>query len=146
MSPLKYHSGQLAIQTEASTLLVAEQLARWVGPVGEFASGADLILLAAAETDSTLSFRVLSGAPPLVEPLKGPNGLRLRFPYDLIAPPAASTADSLSALQMRAGPALTESWFEATKAQSWSLRKLLHFAKNISRPASRWMTSRIRVR
>ena len=91
MSPLKYHSGQLAIQTEASTLLVAEQLARWVGPVGEFASGADLILLAAAETDSTLSFRVLSGAPPLVEPLKGPNGLRLRFPYDLITPPAAPT-------------------------------------------------------
>ena len=33
MPPLKYHSGQLAIQTEAKTTLIAEQLAHWVGPV-----------------------------------------------------------------------------------------------------------------
>jgi uncharacterized protein len=84
MPPLKYHSGQIAIQTEANTRLIAEQLAHWVGPVAEFASGADLILLAAADADSIISFTVLSGAPPLVEPLNGSTGLRLRLPYDLV--------------------------------------------------------------
>ena len=80
MPPLKYHLGQLAVQTEASTSLVAEQLAHWVGPVAEFAQGADLILLASADADKILSFTVLSGAAPLVEVLDGADGLRLRFP------------------------------------------------------------------
>jgi hypothetical protein len=84
MPPLKYHLGQLAIQTEASTTLVAEQLAHWVGPVAEFAQGADLILLASADTDKILSFTVLSGAAPLVEVLDGAGGLRLRFPQTLL--------------------------------------------------------------
>jgi uncharacterized protein len=83
MSPLKYHAGQLAIQTEASTLLVAEQLARWVGPVAEFARGADLVLLAAPDTQSILNFTVLSGNPPLIEPIKDEYGLRLRMPDGL---------------------------------------------------------------
>jgi len=83
MSALRYHSGQIAIQTEASTLLVAEQLSRWVGPVAEFAMDADLILLASTGVDKALSFSVLSGAAPLVEPLQSENGLRLRFPYNL---------------------------------------------------------------
>jgi uncharacterized protein len=83
MPPLKYHSGQIAIQTEASTTLVAEQLAHWVGPVAEFARGADLILLAAANADRRLSFSSLSGAPPLVEVLDGSDGLRLRLPGSL---------------------------------------------------------------
>lgn len=83
MPPLKYHFGQIAIQAEASTTLIAEQLSRWVGPVAEFARGADLILLAAANADSILSFSALSGAPPLVEVLDGPDGLRLRLPGSL---------------------------------------------------------------
>ena len=83
MPPLKYHSGQIAIQTEASTTRVAEQLAHWVGPVAEFARGADLILLAAANADRSLSFSSLSGAPPLVEVFDGPDGLRLRLPDGL---------------------------------------------------------------
>jgi len=80
MPPLKYHFGQLAIQTEAKTTLVAEQLSHWVGPVAEFAYGADLILLAASDPDSTLHFTVLSGKPPLIEPLDTPEGLHLRLP------------------------------------------------------------------
>lgn len=78
MPPLKYHAGQLAIQTEAKTTLIAEKLAHWVGPVAEFVRGADLILLAAAEADHALYFTALSGAPPIVEPLDGTEGLRLR--------------------------------------------------------------------
>jgi hypothetical protein len=80
MSPLKYHAGQLSIQREASTLLVADQLSHWVGPVAEFASGADLVLLAAADVLGKLNFTVLSGKPPLIEPLKGENGIDLRLP------------------------------------------------------------------
>lgn len=83
MPPLKYHSGQLAIQSEAKTTLIAEQLAHWVGPVAEFAHGADLILLVAADADTTLAFTALSGVPPLVEPLNGSDGLRLRLPPNL---------------------------------------------------------------
>ena len=42
-----------------------------------------MILLASAGANSTLSFSALSGAPPLVEPLKGSDGLRLRLPRGL---------------------------------------------------------------
>lgn len=85
MPPLKYHSGQIALQAEAKTTLVAGQLAHWVGPVAEFAFGADMILLAAADPDKTLSFTLLSGKPPLVEPLNGSNGLHLRFTSEIAA-------------------------------------------------------------
>jgi uncharacterized protein len=83
MPPLKYHPGQVAIQAEAKTTLIAEQLAHWVGPVAEFAHGADLILLASIDSASTLAFTALSGTPPLVETLNGPDGLRLRLPQNL---------------------------------------------------------------
>jgi hypothetical protein len=82
MSTLKYHSGQLAIQAEAKTTLVAEQLAHWVGPVGEFTRGADMLLFAAVGSDNALNFTVLSGAPPLVEVLNNSKGLSLSLPRD----------------------------------------------------------------
>jgi hypothetical protein len=91
MPPLKYHPGQLAVQTEAKTTLVAEQLAHWVGPVAEFAKGADLILLAAVDAENTLFFTALSGAPPLIEPLPDPNGLSLRLLNDLPQSPSSPT-------------------------------------------------------
>ena len=91
MPPLKYHSGQLSIQTEAKTTLVADQLSHWVGPVAEFAYGADLILLAASDSDGTLHFTVLSGKPPLVEPLDTPEGLHLRLPGGMAALLPSST-------------------------------------------------------
>ena len=79
MPPLKYHEGQLSIQAEAKTSVVAEKLARWVGPVAEFALGADIILLAALDADGVLRFSALSGAPPLLQ-VAGDDRLRLRFP------------------------------------------------------------------
>lgn len=81
MPPLHYHPGQTAIQEEAKTTNVAEKLAHWVGPVAEFAQGADLFLLAMANPDNTLAFTVLSGAAPLIEAFDG-SGLRLRYEPD----------------------------------------------------------------
>jgi len=63
MPPLSYHAGQIAVQEEAKTRHVADKLAHWVGPVDEFALGADLLLLATADADGVLSFTVLSGGP-----------------------------------------------------------------------------------
>jgi hypothetical protein len=82
MAALGYHAGQIAVQEEAKTRPVADKLAHWVGPVGEFALGADLLLLATADADGVLSFTVLSGDPPLVE-VVGESELRLRFPLGL---------------------------------------------------------------
>jgi hypothetical protein len=64
--PLTYHAGQIEVQQEANTRPVADMLASWVGPVGEFASEADLILLT-TEIDEDLSFVAVSGQAPLVE-------------------------------------------------------------------------------
>ncbi len=75
MPPLKYHFGQTEIQAEAKTTPVAEKLAYWVGPVAEFAHGADLFLLATANSDSKLCFTVLFGVPPFFQVL-GESGLR----------------------------------------------------------------------
>lgn len=82
MQPLKYHVGQRAIQSEANATIVADRLAEWVGPVVEFALGADLVLLAAQHPDKTLRFTVLSGAPPLVEAVDEPE-ISIRFPAHL---------------------------------------------------------------
>jgi|SRR5579883_1224564 len=79
MPPLKYHAGQLEVQHEARTRHIAEKLAHWVGPVGEFALGADLFLLDTLGEDGAVRFTVLSGAPPLVE-VASPATLRLRLP------------------------------------------------------------------
>src|SRR5579883_213877 len=79
MPPLHYHAGQLAVQAEAHTRAIAEKLAHWVGPVAEFALGADLFLLNTVGDDGDLHFTVLSGAPPLVE-VAGPTTLRLVLP------------------------------------------------------------------
>ncbi len=91
MPPLEYHSGQLAIQKEASTVQVADQLAHWVGPVGEFARGADLIFFVSCDSDTTLGFTTLSGASPLVETINGPEGLRVRLPPGITHHLAAPT-------------------------------------------------------
>lgn len=79
MPPLNYHPGQLAVQTEANTRPLADHLAHWVGPVAEFAEGADMFLLAAPGADGSPEFTVLSGPAPLVE-VAGPATLRLGFP------------------------------------------------------------------
>jgi uncharacterized protein len=77
MPLLRYHPGQTAIQDEAKTTHVAERLAHWMGPVAEFAQGADLFLFATTNPDDTLAFTALSGAAPLVE-VTGDSGLGIR--------------------------------------------------------------------
>jgi len=91
MPPLNYHAGQIAVQEEAKTRHVADKLAHWVGPVGEFALGADLFLFATAGADGVLSFAVLSGAPPLVE-VADESGVQLHFPPGLAPLPPAPVA------------------------------------------------------
>ena len=91
MPPLNYHAGQIAVQEEARTRHVADKLAHWVGPVGEFALGADLFLFATADAEGVLSFAVLSGEPPLVE-VADESGVQLHFPPGLAPLPPAPVA------------------------------------------------------
>jgi hypothetical protein len=79
MPPLKYHPGQVAVQVEANTQPLADHLAHWVGPVAEFATGADMFLFATAAEGGALHFTVLSGPAPLAE-VAGPAALRMAFP------------------------------------------------------------------
>jgi hypothetical protein len=75
--PLQYHYGQIAVQEEANTRVVADRLAYWVGPVGEFASVADMIALATPHSSGQLRFMVLSGQAPLLQIL-GQSKLRFK--------------------------------------------------------------------
>ncbi len=75
---LRYHQGQIAVQTEANTRRVADMLASWVGPVGEFCGSADMIVLATPEASGRLGFLALSGAAPVVE-VAGPASVLLRL-------------------------------------------------------------------
>lgn len=84
---LEYHAGQIEVQEEANTRKVADTLASWVGPVGEFVSVADLILLATANVSGDLSFAAVSGKPPLVE---AAGRARLRLPGLRLAEPGAT--------------------------------------------------------
>jgi len=102
MPPLTYHAGQIAIQEEAKTRHVADKLAHWMGPVGEFALGADLLLLATTGADGVLSFTVLSGEPPLVG-IAGDSELRLRFPPGLA--PLSQTPVACGGLAISLGQA-----------------------------------------
>ena len=86
--PLQYHTGQLEVQDEANTRKVAANLSRWVGPVTEFATTADLILLASMSREGVLTFTTLSGAAPLVE-IAGPGAVR--FPLLRPSQPEAWT-------------------------------------------------------
>jgi hypothetical protein len=60
MPPLRYHSGQIAVQQEAKTTQIAERLAHWVGPITEFAQIADLFLFEILASDKTIQFKVES--------------------------------------------------------------------------------------
>jgi hypothetical protein len=64
---LQYHPGQIEVQEEANTRRVADMLANWVGPVGLFASVADLIVVATADEAGDLRFATVSGEAPLVD-------------------------------------------------------------------------------
>lgn len=91
MKPLQYHAGQTAIQEEAQTTRVAQKLADWVGPVADFARGADMLVFALRSGESELQFAVLSGAPPLVEVIERPEVI-VRLPASLAAKVAMPAA------------------------------------------------------
>jgi len=82
VKPLAYHPGQRAVQDEAHTRRVADKLADWVGPVADFARGADLVVLAAPEQGGGLRFAVVSGAAPFVR-IADEAALHLELPAGL---------------------------------------------------------------
>ncbi|HXH20524.1 MAG TPA: pyridoxamine 5'-phosphate oxidase family protein [Dehalococcoidia bacterium] len=69
---LKYHPGQIEVQSEANTRRVADMLASWVGPVTEFCATADMIILATEGARGRLGFMAVSGQAPVVE-VAGPS-------------------------------------------------------------------------
>lgn len=76
MSPLHYHAGQLAVQAEANSRDLADRMAQWVGPAGEFAERADMLVFAMPESDGHLRFAVISGPAPLAT-ATGTSGIRI---------------------------------------------------------------------
>ena len=95
MKPLAYHAGQLAAQAEAGTTRVAQKLADWVGPVPDFARGADLIVLATPDGGGELRFTVLSGSAPLVRIVETPE-LRLELPPAAVKVPLPTACGGLA--------------------------------------------------
>lgn len=65
MRPFDYHEGQRAVQREANSVAAADKLSTWVGPVSDYAVGADLIVLGSVRGEE-IDVGALSGPPPLV--------------------------------------------------------------------------------
>jgi hypothetical protein len=98
---LQYHSGQIEVQEEANTRPAAEMLAHWIGPVGLFASVADMIVLATPQETGELQFAAVSGAAPLVD-VVGDSAIRLphlELPYEADGGLAGGIAISLAQLR-----------------------------------------------
>jgi hypothetical protein len=74
--PLTYHAGQLEVQQEANTRPVADMLAHWVGPIGEFMRVADLVFLVTRDASGGFDFASVSGKPPLIDVI-GARSVRL---------------------------------------------------------------------
>jgi hypothetical protein len=74
--PLQYHHGQIEVQQEANSSDLADHMAHWVGPAGEFAERADLLVFAQQADGGQLQFTAVSGPPPLVK-VSGSSKLRL---------------------------------------------------------------------
>lgn len=92
MRPIKYHDGQRDVQREANSVKAADKLSTWVGPVADYATGADLIVLASLDASDVLHVAALSGPPPLVSAtlsgdevaLQTPSALADRLPTDSV--------------------------------------------------------------
>jgi hypothetical protein len=63
----------------------ADKLSTWVGPVVEYATGADLIVLAALDDQHVLHVAALSGPPPLVSAVEADDLITLDAPRELLA-------------------------------------------------------------
>lgn len=84
MDPFPYHPGQREVQREANSVACADKLATWVGPVAEFASIADLIVLA-HRSATRFEIAALSGPAPLVSATQDDGAVAIRFPRGLEA-------------------------------------------------------------
>lgn len=76
MTRLRYHAGQLEVQAEANSRALADRMADWVGPAGEFAERADLLVFAFGGPEGALRFAVVSGAGPLAT-IEGASAVRI---------------------------------------------------------------------
>ncbi len=87
MQPFAYHIGQRTVQREANSVPCADKLSTWVGPVVDFANGADIIVLAHAGTDDgnhPLRVVALSGPAPLVQARGEEGAITLGLPLAVL--------------------------------------------------------------
>lgn len=82
MRPFLYHEGQRDVQREANSILCADKLASWVGPVVDYANEADLIVLACAAPDAP-HVAALSGPAPLVSATEAAGEIAVSLPLEL---------------------------------------------------------------
>ncbi len=82
MRPFQYHEGQRDVQREANSILCADKLSSWVGPVVDYANEADLIVLACAVPD-VLHVAVLSGPAPLVSATAVAGEIAVELPSEV---------------------------------------------------------------
>ena len=83
MRPFSYNDGQRAVQREANTVPCADKLSTWVGPVVQFATIADLVVLASADSGG-FSVVALSGPPPLLDAREAAETIALRLPRGVL--------------------------------------------------------------
>ncbi len=94
--PLEYHAGQVLVQTEANTRVLADRMANWVGPAADFALNADLLIFTHTGPDNHLQFSAVSGPSPLIE-IVSPGHLRIPAATNMLPPgPAGGLAINLS--------------------------------------------------
>ena len=83
MQPFRYHEGQRAVQREANSVVCADKLSTWVGPVVQFAGIADLIVLASPD-GSDIRMGTVSGPPPLATAREAGEEIILELPRQLL--------------------------------------------------------------
>ncbi len=83
MRPYAYHDGQREVQRDANSVKGADKLSTWVGPVRQYASEADLVVLASVGDDGALHVTALSGPPPLVSAVESDGEITVHTPVAL---------------------------------------------------------------
>ena len=83
MLPFRYHEGQRAVQSEANSVVCADKLSTWVGPVVQYVSIADLIVLASPDGPA-LRIGAVSGPPPLATAQEVGDEILVSLPRDLL--------------------------------------------------------------
>ena len=83
MQPFRYHEGQRAVQREANSMICADKLSTWVGPVAQYVSIADLIVLASPD-GADLRVGAVSGPPPLAAAREAGEKIIVELPRELL--------------------------------------------------------------